>query len=150
MRVYDIERFVIERKFLAQIKLPGSNFCLQICWQFRAVQLKCCVFEVGRNHFKAVFGEKSAVLSLPGTELQNLAGFWKVFYGVLGEQRRLVDPVGVLVIFLVQVFPGVFAHVSTFLIFGGESGIRTHGTVARTHAFQACTFNHSVISPRTS
>ncbi len=31
---------------------------------------------------------------------------------------------------------------------GGESGIRTHGTVSRTHAFQACTFSHSVISPR--
>ena len=31
---------------------------------------------------------------------------------------------------------------------GGERGIRTLGTVSRTHAFQACTFNHSVISPR--
>ena len=30
---------------------------------------------------------------------------------------------------------------------GGETGIRTLGTVARTHAFQACTFNHSVTSP---
>ena len=30
---------------------------------------------------------------------------------------------------------------------GGESGIRTHGTVARTHAFQACALNHSAISP---
>ena len=30
---------------------------------------------------------------------------------------------------------------------GGERGIRTLGTVSRTHAFQACTFNHSVISP---
>src|SRR5262249_39550794 len=30
--------------------------------------------------------------------------------------------------------------------YGGESGIRTRGTgISRTHAFQACTFNHSVI-----
>ena len=33
---------------------------------------------------------------------------------------------------------------------GGESGIRTHGTVSRTHAFQACALNHSAISPRDS
>jgi hypothetical protein len=31
---------------------------------------------------------------------------------------------------------------------GGESGIRTHGRVSPTHAFQACSFNHSDISPR--
>jgi hypothetical protein len=30
---------------------------------------------------------------------------------------------------------------------GGERGIRTLGTVARTHDFQSCTFGHSVISP---
>src|SRR3954454_23626726 len=30
---------------------------------------------------------------------------------------------------------------------GGESGIRTHGTVSRTHAFQACALSHSAISP---
>lgn len=30
---------------------------------------------------------------------------------------------------------------------GGESGIRTRGTLSSTHALQACTFNHSVISP---
>ena len=29
----------------------------------------------------------------------------------------------------------------------GESGIRTHGTLTSTHAFQACTLGHSVISP---
>jgi hypothetical protein len=29
----------------------------------------------------------------------------------------------------------------------GEKGIRTPGTVSRTHAFQACTFNRSAISP---
>ncbi len=33
------------------------------------------------------------------------------------------------------------------LIIGGETGIRTLGTVARTHAFQACPFDHSGISP---
>ena len=31
---------------------------------------------------------------------------------------------------------------------GGEGGIRTHGTVPRTLAFEASTFNHSVTSPR--
>ena len=30
---------------------------------------------------------------------------------------------------------------------GGEKGIRTLGTISRTHAFQACSFNHSDISP---
>ncbi len=33
------------------------------------------------------------------------------------------------------------------LYFGGENEIRTRGTIARTHAFQACAFNHSAISP---
>ena len=32
---------------------------------------------------------------------------------------------------------------------GGESGIRTRGTLSDTQAFQACTLNHSVISPDT-
>ena len=32
---------------------------------------------------------------------------------------------------------------------GGESGIRTHGRVSPTHAFQACSFNRSDISPET-
>ena len=35
----------------------------------------------------------------------------------------------------------------TKLEIGGESGIRTHGRVSPTHAFQACSFNHSDISP---
>ena len=30
---------------------------------------------------------------------------------------------------------------------GGETGIRTLGTLSRTHAFQACALNHSAISP---
>jgi hypothetical protein len=33
------------------------------------------------------------------------------------------------------------------LLNGGESGIRTRGTIACTHAFQACAFDHSAISP---
>ena len=33
--------------------------------------------------------------------------------------------------------------------YGGESGIRTHGRVSPTHAFQACSFNRSDISPET-
>jgi hypothetical protein len=31
---------------------------------------------------------------------------------------------------------------------GGRSGIRTHDTVTRIHAFQACAFNHSATRPR--
>jgi hypothetical protein len=31
---------------------------------------------------------------------------------------------------------------------GGEGGIRTHGTVSRTLAFEASTFNRSVTSPQ--
>ena len=34
------------------------------------------------------------------------------------------------------------------VISGGGSGIRTHDTVARIHAFQACAFSHSAIPPR--
>ena len=34
-----------------------------------------------------------------------------------------------------------------FRLTGGESGIRTHDTVSRIHAFQACAFSHSAISP---
>ena len=33
------------------------------------------------------------------------------------------------------------------LISGGEGGIRTHGRVSPTHAFQACSLNHSDTSP---
>src|ERR1700722_11310556 len=32
-------------------------------------------------------------------------------------------------------------------IAGGESGIRTHVTLSSKHAFQACAFSHSAISP---
>ena len=34
------------------------------------------------------------------------------------------------------------------IYFGGENRIRTCGTIAGTHAFQACSFNHSDTSPR--
>ena len=42
------------------------------------------------------------------------------------------------------------AHVSgpDKIAFGGGSGIRTHDTVARIHAFQACAFDHSATPPR--
>src|ERR1700726_2221108 len=33
---------------------------------------------------------------------------------------------------------------------GGESGIRTHVTLSSKHAFQACAFSHSAISPATN
>jgi hypothetical protein len=32
-------------------------------------------------------------------------------------------------------------------VHGGEGGIRTHGPIARPHAFQACSFSHSDTSP---
>ncbi len=38
-----------------------------------------------------------------------------------------------------------FSHLETFV--GGESGIRTHGRVSPTHAFQACLIDRSSISP---
>ena len=42
-----------------------------------------------------------------------------------------------------------FAKLGVFLrkLDGGESGIRTHGRVSPTHAFQACSIDHSDISP---
>src|SRR6478672_7638843 len=36
---------------------------------------------------------------------------------------------------------------SWFVNAGGESGIRTHVRVSPKHAFQACAFSHSAISP---
>jgi hypothetical protein len=33
-------------------------------------------------------------------------------------------------------------------VFGGEGGIRTHGTVARTPHFECGAFDHSATSPR--
>ena len=38
-------------------------------------------------------------------------------------------------------------NIKKALINGGESGIRTHDTIARIHTFQACAFNRSAISP---
>src|SRR5438874_6234443 len=32
--------------------------------------------------------------------------------------------------------------------YGGEGGIRTHGTVPRSQHFQCCQFNHSCTSPK--
>jgi hypothetical protein len=34
--------------------------------------------------------------------------------------------------------------------YGGEGGIRTHGTVSRSQHFQCCQFNHSCTSPEIS
>ena len=41
----------------------------------------------------------------------------------------------------------LLSHPSSIL-FGGEGGIRTHGTVSRSQHFQCCQFNHSCTSPR--
>src|SRR5262249_24116960 len=35
-------------------------------------------------------------------------------------------------------------------VVGGGGGIRTHETVARLHAFQACAFNHSATPPQSA
>jgi hypothetical protein len=43
-----------------------------------------------------------------------------------------------------------YAGLLVFWNDGGEGGIRTHGTVPRTLAFEASTFNHSVTSPQWS
>ena len=43
-----------------------------------------------------------------------------------------------------RIFSGCFEHVTD----GGEGGIRTHGRGKPTHAFQACSLNHSDTSPR--
>src|SRR4029077_8372295 len=53
---------------------------------------------------------------------------------VFGEARRGVVPL----------------LIKTHQVSGGEGGIRTHGTVPRTLAFEASTFNRSVTSPRSS
>ncbi|MDK2943270.1 MAG: hypothetical protein PWP56_2783 [Acetobacterium sp.] len=41
-----------------------------------------------------------------------------------------------------------FLLIFTNFLNGGERGIRTLGTLTRTHAFQACSFDHSDISPQ--
>ena len=43
--------------------------------------------------------------------------------------------------------PASCGSASAILVSGGESGIRTHVRVSPKHAFQACAFNHSAISP---
>jgi hypothetical protein len=54
----------------------------------------------------------------------------------------------------VDVYPGAYTksskNANKITVHGGESGIRTHGTVSRTHAFQACALSHSAISPDAS
>jgi hypothetical protein len=40
-----------------------------------------------------------------------------------------------------------YGHSNNFFKIGGEGGIRTHGTLARTLDFESSTFGHSVTSP---
>src|ERR1039457_4188881 len=47
----------------------------------------------------------------------------------------------------VQEMKGLPGAVGRFLISGGERGIRTLDRVSPIHAFQACAFNRSAISP---
>src|SRR5204862_109239 len=46
-----------------------------------------------------------------------------------------------------QVIAIAYGKMTRFLITGGERGIRTLDRVSPIHAFQACAFNHSAISP---
>ena len=45
-------------------------------------------------------------------------------------------------------YPLLFSLRAFFPVYGGESGIRTHGTLASTPDFESGTFGRSVISPR--
>jgi hypothetical protein len=60
-------------------------------------------------------------------------------------------PAGVLLAALAEPFESLIASmvspVGGRLGHGGEGGIRTLGTLAGTHDFQSCTFDHSVTSP---
>jgi hypothetical protein len=68
--------------------------------------------------------------------------------------RPRIDPV------LIQALRAAHAILSTARLLragaqmrdlvGGASGIRTHVTVSRKHAFQACAFNHSATAPHAS
>ena len=54
----------------------------------------------------------------------------------MGNRRKLRD-----------YFEGSWNETRSAGLAGGEGGIRTHETVARLHAFQACAFDHSATSP---
>ena len=50
--------------------------------------------------------------------------------------------------FMLPTLSPLTLHASRFTSsYGGEGGIRTHGPIAGTHAFQACRFDHSRTSP---
>lgn len=74
--------------------------------------------------------------------------------GFRGVRRRIQDRIGDDLALLAQQVPEVSGgfrrrgvSVGRAGLAGGESGIRTHETVARLHAFQACAFDHSATSP---
>ena len=46
-----------------------------------------------------------------------------------------------------EALAGFCKKINLFNWYGGESGIRTHGTCEGTHTFQACALNRSAISP---
>lgn len=57
-----------------------------------------------------------------------------------------LTPYSVVYITLYAIY-SVYILKQLFKYLGGRDGIRTHGTVARTHAFQACSLNHSDTLP---
>ena len=52
-----------------------------------------------------------------------------------------------MLVFKTSAFSQTLPPLRMCIIKCGESGIRTHGTRKRTHAFQACSLNHSDTSP---
>jgi hypothetical protein len=63
--------------------------------------------------------------------------------GLLSKYREKIG--------IFRVFPGnKEGNFSALRLAGGESGIRTHVTLSSKHAFQACAFSHSAISPANS
>ncbi len=48
----------------------------------------------------------------------------------------------------ITIWHAIKKETSRDLCYGGEGGIRTHGTVSRTLAFEASAFNRSATSPR--
>ena len=65
-------------------------------------------------------------------------------FGILREQCSLVEPAGSSTLPLNQI---KWAPVRVPILFGGEGGIRTHGSVNATPDFESGTFDHSATSP---
>jgi Integrase core domain len=78
-----------------------------------------------------------------------LVSFMRYDLGYFDLEQKILQPLGNP--FGTRLSPTSYVQDVTYMSgldkAGGESGIRTHGTVSRTHAFQACALSHSAISP---